>query len=139
MVKKRIISAVISFTLLCLFLPTNFVFANTDKTQRTVYLHAQGRNPSATPDLSVVYMGENTEVYFAIDNPNKGLYENNIHKEPKYDMNGYTVKIYFDPKYFTYASDTASPFDYTVPNSNISSSESSENSSQEESSEVQSE
>lgn len=123
MVKKRIISAVISFTLLCLSLPTNFALANTDKTQRTVYLHAQGPNPSATPDLSVVYMGENTDVYLAINNPNRGLYENNIHKEPKYDMNGYTVKIYFDPKYFTYASDTASPIDYTVPNSNISSSE----------------
>lgn len=123
MVKKRIISAVISFTLLCLSLPTNFAFANTDKTQRTVYLHAQGPNPSATPDLSVVYMGENTDVYLAINNPNMGLYENDIHKEPKYDMNGYTVKIYFDPKYFTYASDTASPIDYTVPNSNISSSE----------------
>ena len=123
MVKKRIISTVVSFALLCLSLPSNFALANTDKTQRTVYLHAQGENPSATPDVSVVYMGENTDVYFAIDNPNKGLYENNIHKEPKYDMNGYTVKIYFDSAYFDYASDTASPIDYTIPNSNISNSE----------------
>lgn len=123
MLKKRIISAVVSFALLCLSLPTNFALANTDKTQRTVYLHAQGENPSGTPDLSVVYMGENTDVYFAIDNPNKGLYENNIHKEPKYDMNGYTVKIYFDSAYFNYASDIEAPIDYTVPNSNITNSE----------------
>ena len=54
--------------------------------------------------------------FFAVDNPNKGLYENGEHKEPQYDMNGYTAKIYFDPMYFDFVSSGNTPIDYTVPN-----------------------
>ena len=45
-----------------------------EKSLRTVYLHAQGDNPTVTPNLSTVYMGDTAEVYFAIDTPNKGDY-----------------------------------------------------------------
>ena len=65
--------------------------------------------------MSYVYTDETTDLYLAVDNPNKGLYENGIHKEPQYDMNGYTVTIYFDPAYFDYAGDIEKPIDYTVP------------------------
>lgn len=113
----------VSIMLLCFASPENFVLASSDKTQRTVYLHAQGEKTSGTPEVSTVYMGENVDVYFAVDNPNKGLYENNIHKEPQYDMNGYTVKMYFDPVYFEFASNNETPIDYTVPDRNIENSE----------------
>ena len=86
---------------------------------RVVYLHAQGEDPSETKDSSTVYLGETTHVFFAVDNPNKGLYENGEHKEPQYDMNGYTVKIYFDPIYFDFASNNSTPIDYTVPDNNL--------------------
>ena len=95
-----------------------------EKSWRTVYVHAQGKNPTVTPNVSTVYMGETAEVYFAMDNPNKGDYnaENEInerHIEPHYDLNGYTVKLYFDPSFFNFELDTTAPFDYTVPDSNI--------------------
>ncbi len=116
MPKKRILSLILCLIMLGSCLPGSFVFAdNGGKNERTVYLHAQGENPTDTPDVSTVYMGENADIYLAIDNPNKGLYENGEHKEPQYDLNGYTVTIYFDPAYFDYASDTKKPIDYTVP------------------------
>lgn len=124
MPKKRILSLILCLIMLGSCLPCSFVFAdNGGKNERTVYLHAQGENPTDTPDVSTVYMGENTDVYLAIDNPNKGLFENGEHKEPQYDLNGYTVTIYFDPAYFDYASDTKKPIDYTVPDKNIDTSQ----------------
>lgn len=95
------------------------------KSMRTVYLHAQGVNPTVTPNLSVVYMGDDANIYFAVDNPNKGDYdasaedETDKHLEPHYDLNGYTVKIYFDPAFFALKNDSSSPIDYTVPDANI--------------------
>ena len=125
MLKKRILSLILCLTMLGSCLPCRFVFAdNGAKNERTVYLHAQGDSPDGT-DRSEVYMGEDTEVYLAIDNPNKGDYDEatKTHKEPQYDLNGYTVTIYFDPAYFDYASDTKKPIDYTVPDKNIDTSD----------------
>lgn len=123
MSKKRILSFILCLVMLGSCLPGTVGFADSEgKKERTVYLHAQGENPTGTPDVSTVYMGEDTDLYFAVDNPNKGLYENGEHKEPQYDMNGYTVTIYFDPTYFDYASDSSAPIDYTVPDKNASTS-----------------
>ena len=119
MSKRRILSFILCAAMLGACLPGRFALAAEEKTQRTAYLHAQGENPSETPDVSNVYMGENTDLYFAVDNPNKGDYENGVHKEPQYDMNGYTLTVYFDPAYFDYASDTSAPIDYTVPDKNL--------------------
>lgn len=92
------------------------------KGQRSVWLHAQGESPTETTNVSTVYMGDTVDLFFAIDNPNKGKYndagttDEEKHPEPQYDLNGCTVKIYFDPAYFTYAaSNTAKPIDFTVP------------------------
>jgi len=96
-----------------------------EKSLRTVYLHAQGNNPTVTPNLSTVYMGDTAEIYFAIDKPNKGDYDASAateaekHLEPHYDLNGYTVKIYFDPDFFAFVNDSSSPIDYTVPDTNL--------------------
>ncbi|MBR5307843.1 MAG: chitobiase/beta-hexosaminidase C-terminal domain-containing protein [Clostridia bacterium] len=96
-----------------------------EKSLRTVYLHAQGDNPTVTPNLSTVYMGDTAEIYFAVDKPNKGDYnadgttDAEKHLEPHYDLNGYTVKIYFDPAFFAFVNDSSSPIDYTVPDKNI--------------------
>lgn len=65
-----------------------------EKSLRTVYLHAQGNNPTVTPNLSTVYMGDTAEIYFAIDKPNKGGYDASAateaekHLEPHYDLDG---------------------------------------------------
>ena len=121
MAQKRIISSLLFITMLMSLLPVNIVFAEDDPTWRSVYLHAQGTNPKETTALSTVYLGENTDLYFAVDNPNKGKYDEatKTHLEPQYDMNGYTVKFHFDSNYFDYALDSSAPIDYTVPDSNI--------------------
>ena len=103
MAQKKIISTLLCLIMLISFLPASLVTAEEQidpRTWRTVYLHAQGADPKETVDLSTVYLGENTDLYFAVDNPNKGRYENGKHLEPQYDMNGYTVKFHFDEKYF---------------------------------------
>ncbi len=120
---KRILSFILCFVMLISVFP-QIAFASDGKDERTVYLYAQSENDTAgtpaisnPPNRSIVYMGETANVYFAVDNPNKGLYENGEHKEPQYDLNGYTVKIYFDPAYFDYAADnTQMPIDYKIPN-----------------------
>lgn len=118
----KALSLMLSIAMAVSILPSNIVRASSEQRERTVYLHAQGEDPTETTDLSTVYMGETTDLYFAVDDPNKGLYEDGEHKEPQYDMNGYTVKIYFDSEYFDYASeDLNSPIDYTVPNMNFTS------------------
>ncbi len=120
MTRTKIISLILSIVMLIGLLPQGVLAEDTDKTRRTVYLHAQGEDPKETTNNSTVYMGENADIYFAIDNPNKGDYEDGVHKEPQYDLNGYTLRICFDDKYFEYAqSDTSAPIDYTIPDSNL--------------------
>lgn len=91
-----------------------------DKRIRNLYIHAQGENPTATVTGSTIYTDEAADIYFAVDDPNKGLFEDGEHKEPQYDMNGYSVTIYYDPAYFELADgvDAASPIDCTVPSKN---------------------
>lgn len=125
MIQRKIQAVVLSIIMLIPMLaPEVTVSAQDDKAQRNVYLHAQGENPTETTNVSTVYMGENTDLYFAVDNPNKGLCdENGEHMEPQYDMNGYTVKIYFDPYYLDFASEGGARIDYTVPNKGFNESE----------------
>ena len=103
MTRSKIISLILSIVMLIGIFPMNISATDNDKTLRSVYLHAQGEEPQITTNNSTVYMGENADIYFAVDNPNKGEYENNIHKEPQYDMNGYTLRICFDADYFDFA------------------------------------
>ncbi len=118
MLRRKITSLILSIVMLIGILPLHTSAADNDKTLRTVYLHAQGENPQVTTNNSTVYMGENTDIYFAVDNPNKGEYINNTHTEPQYDMNGYTLRIGFDADYFDFASgDNSAPIDYYVRNS----------------------
>lgn len=124
MVRRRIVSMLLGLSMLCTLLPVNAAGAQTEQNQRTVYLHAQGENPPEQADVSTVYMGDTADVYLAVDDPNKGAYdaETQTHLEPQYDMNGYTVKIYFDSAYFDYAANPGAPIDYTVPDQNLGSS-----------------
>ena len=91
MFKKKVTSLLLSLVMIGSCLPLGSALADTDKNKRLAYIHAGGANPTETTDTSTVYMGENADVYFAVDNPNKGDFENDIHKEPQYDMNGYTI------------------------------------------------
>ena len=124
MSKKRILSFILTMATLCTLIPGNIALADdtSDKKSRSLYIHAQGENPTATVTGSTIYTDENADVYFAVDNPNKGLYEDGEHKEPQYDMNGYSVTIYYDPAYLALADgvDSQSPIDCTVPDKSIS-------------------
>ena len=125
MTSKKIISLLLCIVMLTgLF--SNFALADSaEKTTRTVYLHAQGRNPDVTVNNSTVYIGENADIYFSIDNPNKGDYDKatDTHKEPQYDLNGYTLRIFFDATYFDFAGNSSAPIDYKIPDENIDTSE----------------
>ena len=124
MTQKRILSMILCLVMLMCTLPLNISAADTDKTLRTVYLHAQGENaPEETTNISTVYMGENADIYFAVDNPNKGEYINGVHTEPQYDLNGYTLRICFDPAYFDYVGNNEAPIDYAVPDANFDTSD----------------
>lgn len=117
--KKKILSFILSLSIIVSCFPAVTALAEKPKDQRSVYIHAQGPNPQATPNSSTVYNGENVDIYFAVDNPNRGDYENGVHKEPKYDMNGYTVTMYYDPNYFEYIGNYPDkPIDFTVPDNN---------------------
>lgn len=120
MSNKKILSMLLCIVMILSLVP-KITFADTsEKASRTVYLHAQGENPTETTNNSTVYLGEDAEIYFAVDNPNKGNYENNEHLEPQYDMNGYTLRICYDPEYFDFAgNDSAAPIDYTIPDNHF--------------------
>ncbi len=119
---KRILSFIICFAFALSVFP-QIAFANgttVPEQQRQVYLHVQGeeyKKPPADnpPGRTTVYMGEKADVYLAVDNPNKGDFDNNYehtyereqdrYLEPAYDMNGYRVKISFDRNYLKLAED----------------------------------
>ncbi len=152
--------------------------------KREVYLHAQSSNPTGVVASSTVLKNEPFNLYFSIDNPNKGTYnydENDSavkdfidsevekkrnelleraeeeadaagvssderaqfieewlapkllaearraeqiirHEKPMYDLNGYTVRIYYDKNYFSLKDgvNPNEPIDYTVPDKTIS-------------------
>lgn len=167
MKKRRIPALILSITMIVSLFSQNLVYAGTnnitDKGMRQVYLHAFEETPllNTSANRHTVYMGEDTNIYVAVDNPNKGDYldvndpyvsaaeetarrkataeaENKTnltekekeeyieyevakavelarHHEPQYDMQGYTVKIYFDTKYFKFK-DSVNPLDFKEPN-----------------------
>lgn len=120
--KNRILSSLLIVTLLLSLLPVCVFASSDDRAQRSVYLHAQGEAPDGK-NRSTVYMGDTADLYFAVDDPNKGVYEDGAHKEPQFDLNGYTVRICFDPAYFDLASpDATAPIDYTVPDASLAAS-----------------
>ncbi|MBQ7900840.1 MAG: chitobiase/beta-hexosaminidase C-terminal domain-containing protein, partial [Clostridia bacterium] len=123
MKQKRLLSLILTIVMLISLLPCNGAAAEIDdRTQRTVYVHARGENPADKADNSIVYMGETANVYFAVDNPNKGAYDEqtNTHTEPQYDMNGYTIRLCYDPDYFELAEGSANaPIQYSIPDSNF--------------------
>ncbi len=168
MKKTRILALTLCFLTIVSMFSQDIAFAknydDAEKGKRQVYLHAFDETPTLnTSEIrNTVYMGENTNIYLAVDDPNKGDYltldhpdveaaqktayekataeaENNPnftteeqklnyietevakavelarHSEPQYDMQGYTVKIYFDTKYFKFA-DSENPLDFKEPN-----------------------
>ena len=115
----RLLSCVLLAAFMMLMsLPSAFVFADdaddAAKRSRTVYVHAQGKNPTGTSSVSTVYMGETADIYVAVDNPNKGETQTvpdpndptkttTKHLEPQYDLKTVSrVKITYDPNYFKF-------------------------------------
>ncbi len=118
---KRTTACILTLMMLISTFSGTAAFAADDPGQRTVFVHALGENPQETTNVSTVYMGDTTNLYLAVDDPNKGAYDadTKTHLEPQYDMNGYTVKFYFDPVYFDYALDSSQPINYTIPNDKL--------------------
>ena len=73
MKRTKTISLLLIIFILIGLLPMNALAAGNDKTTRTVYLHAQGENPQLTTNNSTVYMGENADIYFAVNNQVLGI------------------------------------------------------------------
>lgn len=135
--KKRLLLIILTLSVILGTLPFGCVTAsgnenvnNDNKDQRRVYIHAQQtENPTETTNVSTVYSGETADIYFAVDNPNKGKYNKNgktdseKHEEPEYDMGGYTVTICYDPNYFELSKYSDTPFVYNLPDKNISTSD----------------
>ena len=166
MKNPRILAFVLCFIMLISLFSQNIVFAETNnnaiKGQRQVYLHAFNETPkvNTSENRHTVYMGEDTNIFLAVDNPNMGTYlaedHSDVlntketaeikataeadkkgltgeakqqyidyevakavqlarHSEPQYDMQGYTVKIYFDTKYFKFKDDK-NPINFKEPN-----------------------
>lgn len=117
---QQILSAALSLAMTAVSVNISVLAADssTEKGTRSVYIHADS-DLINTSNSSTAYLGETTNVYLAVDNPNKGQYDvtSNTHLEPQYDMNGYTVRFYYDPQYFDFAGpNAASPINYRLPN-----------------------
>lgn len=112
MTQKRITALVCCIIMLLTFLPA--LAAEIPKDERVIYVHALGDNPKETKFASEIYLGEETDVYFAVDDPNRGKFINDVHEEPQYDLNGYTLRLCYDPYYFAFEGDTNAPIEYVI-------------------------
>jgi len=85
-----------------------------NKGWRNVGIHAQEDNVS--PDKpSRLYLNEASNIYLSIDKPNKGEVING-ERETHYDLNGYSVKFYYDDDFFRLNSETPDkPLNYKLP------------------------
>ena len=94
---RKVISLVISLSILLSAFSISPVFSaeseTKELTQREVYLHAfdEKRPVNDTTNSRTVYIGDDVNIYLAVDDPNKSR----SNDEPQFDMTGYTVKIYF--------------------------------------------
>lgn len=120
--QKRILSFILSFIMLVACFPSNFAFAQGEietsaVKERNVYLHAGERDINSSLSSSKMYINETGNIYFAVDNPNKSVFnaETGVPTNPDYCMNGYTVKIYYNPHYFDFAGKTSSPLVVDIP------------------------
>lgn len=108
---KKIVILILLFSVFLSALPSNLSFAALgDGDVRRVYLHSGDKNPTIenyVKTSSTVYMGEQANVYLAVDTPNKSV--DNV----DYALTGYAVSIYFNPKFFTYSE--TNPIDYKIP------------------------
>lgn len=114
MTKTKITSLLLAILLVITAFPTMAEEAVMNpKAVRQVYLHAQGENPTETVNNSTVYLDEDTDIYFAVNDPNMGDFVDGVHKEPQYDLNGYTLRVCYDPDFFILP-DTEAPFTYEL-------------------------
>lgn len=95
--KKRILLLFLSVAIVLsnITLP---VVAASDNDQRQVYLHASENPDKDAPPNTDVYVDKSMTVYLAVDEPNKGKGGN---AEDEYILNGYFVRLYYNPEYLT--------------------------------------
>jgi len=101
MTKSRVLSFILAVIMIISIFPLNISAATqTEKETRRVYLHAFSEAPAVTEtaNRTTVYMGDTVNVSLAVDEPNKA--ENDT--EQQFNLGGFTVKIYFDTRYFDF-------------------------------------
>jgi len=101
MIKTRMTSLIIAIIMLMSVFPcVTHSAAPNPKETRMVYLHAFDEEPhiDSSADRTTVYLGDTVNVSLAIDKPNKAETED----EHQFNLGGFTVKIYFDTRYFSF-------------------------------------
>ena len=114
MAKNKFISLLLCITLIIslLPLPSAAALSTKDKIQRRVYVHAfdETRSNADTTYVKQIKKGEETKIYFAVDDPNKAdSSAADKQWEQQFNLGGFTVKIIYDTKYF----DLADPADFS--------------------------
>jgi len=74
MMKKRILSFALALVTALPAIPAFAAPRDDVRTTRQVYLHAQGADYAGSTDRSVLYKGETSNIYFAVNDPNMGDY-----------------------------------------------------------------
>jgi len=101
--KKRILLLFLSITLVFsnLAIPT---FAANNDYDREVYLHAQENPDRTAPAGGEAFLGQDVNIYLAVDEPNN----------PTTQLNGYFVKLYYNPE-FLKIKDESKLLEYDYP------------------------
>lgn len=116
---KRFLTFVMSVIMLASSLSGISAFADTNrKDWRMVGIHAQTGDNIAPDKPSKLYYNEPANIYLSVDKPNKG---NPDRSEAHYDLNGFSVKFYYDDAFFDLNTKTPNePIDYKIPDKTLS-------------------
>jgi len=112
---KKGFSLLLCLCLILSLLPINVMAKDSDKTFRRVYLHGfdDARPLTDTTDTREIKKADNTYVYLAVDDPNKEDPNGDEQWEQQFNLGGFTVKIYYDTKYFELADkNSTTPIEY---------------------------
>ncbi len=112
---KKTVSLILCFAIILTALPINIFAQNLtveQKTQRNVYLHAFDEPVSlgSTVDTKNIKRGDVANVYLAVDDPNKAA--DTSENENQFNLGGFTVKIYYDTKFFELEKESTAPIEY---------------------------
>lgn len=112
---KRIISVILCIVLIASFVPQGIFAQNNGedkKTTRNVYVHSFDEPVSlqSSTDVKNIKRGDTANIYVAVDDPN--MAEDDSEYENQFNLGGFTVKIYYDTKFFELEKESTTPIEY---------------------------